>query len=173
MDVVSLNRQTLSDVWQQHMLAEFVLKDVDAALACMSDEPYVLCVASGMGGRGRAGVRDFYARQFIPQIPPDLAMTTLSRVSGSNLLVEEFVVRFTHTLAMDWLLPDVPPTGRTAEFVGVAVIGFQDGKVAREHIHWDQAAVLAQLGVLGHPVARAGITSAARLLELSDGFGVC
>jgi hypothetical protein len=34
----------------------------------------------------------------------------------------------------------------------VAVIGFQDGKVAHEHIHWDQAAVLSQLGLLDHHV---------------------
>jgi carboxymethylenebutenolidase len=55
----------------------------------------------------------------------------------------------------------------------VAVIGFQNGKVSHEHVHWDQAAVLAQLGVSGHPVARASVASAARLLKLSEGFGVC
>jgi carboxymethylenebutenolidase len=69
---IALARQTQSAVWQEHMHAEFVLKDADAALATMVEEPYVLCVPSGTGGMGRAEVRDFYARKFLPGIPPDL-----------------------------------------------------------------------------------------------------
>jgi carboxymethylenebutenolidase len=173
MNDVALGRQTVSAVWQEHVYAEFVLKDADAALSSMIEEPYVLCIPSGMGGTGWAEVRAFYARQFLPKIPPDFELNALSRASGSERLVEEFVVRFTHTLCMDWMLPDVPPTGRKVEFALVAVIGFRDGKVAHEHIHWDQAAVLSQLGLLGHPVAGAGVASAARLLKLTEGFGVC
>jgi carboxymethylenebutenolidase len=173
MNDIAMGRQTQSAVWQEHMHAEFVLRDADAALASMVADPYVLCVPSGTGGAGRAEVREFYARRFLPSIPPDFKLTALSRVSGGERLVEESVVRFTHTIAMDWMLPDVPPTGRKVEFALVAVIGFQDGKVAHEHIYWDQAAVLSQLGLLSHPVARAGVASAARLLKLTEGFGVC
>jgi carboxymethylenebutenolidase len=173
MTEIALVRQTLSAVWQEHTHAEFVLKDADAALATMVEDPYVLCIPSGTGGMGRAEVRDFYARQFLPRIPPDLELNPLSQVFGGERLVEEFVVRFTHTLAMDWMLPDVAPTGRKVEFALVAVVGFQNGKVSHEHIHWDQTAVLSQLGMLDHPVAAAGMTSAARLLKLSEGFGVC
>jgi carboxymethylenebutenolidase len=48
-------------------------------------------------------------------------------------------------------------------------MGFRDGKVAYEHIYWDQASVLAQLGLLdptGLPVA--GAEQAERLLELAE-----
>jgi carboxymethylenebutenolidase len=166
-------RQTLSSVWQQHTHAEFVLKDADAALATMVDEPYVLCIPSGTGGAGRAEVHDYYARQFLPKIPPDLELIPLSQVFGGDRLVEEFVVRFTHTLAMDWMLPGVVPTGRKVEFAMAAVVGFRDGRISHEHLHWDQTAVLSQLALLDHPVARAGVTSAARLLKLSEGYGVC
>jgi hypothetical protein len=48
----------------------------------------------------------------------------------------------------------------------VGIIQFQAGKVANEHLYWDQAAVLSQLGILDHPVAAAGVGSAARLLSL-------
>lgn len=166
-------RPSLSAVWQEHTHAEFVLKDADATLATMVDDPYVLCIPSGTGGVGRAEVRDFYARQFLPSIPPDFELIPLSQVFGSERLVEEFVVRFTHTLAMDWMLPGVAPTGRKVEFALTAVVGFHNGKVCHEHILWDQTAVLCQLGLLDLPVARAGATSAARLLKLTEAFGVC
>ena len=75
-------------------------------------------------------------------------------------------MRFTHTIEMDWLLPTLHPTGRRAEFIIAAVIGFEDGKVAHEHIHWDQATLLSQMGVLDHPLAAGGIGSVKQLLRL-------
>jgi carboxymethylenebutenolidase len=173
MNDIAYGRQTPSAVWDEHVYAEFVLKDADAALATMSDNPYVFCIPTGMSAIGRAEVRDFYARRFLPNLPPDLELTPLSRATGGERLVEEFVVRFTHSVCMDWLLPDIPPTGRKGEFALVVVVGFQNGKVSHEHIHWDHCALLSQLGLLAHPIAGAGAPSAARLLKLSEGFGVC
>jgi len=173
MNQIAFAPPNLSAVWQEHAHAEFVLKDADAALKTMVDDPYVLCIPSGTGGVGRAEVRDFYARQFLPRLPPDLEFAPLSQVFGGERLVEESIVRFTHTLAMDWMLPGVPPTGRKVEFALVAVVAFKNGRISHEHIHWDQTAVLCQLGMLDHPVSQAGRTSAARLAKLSEGFGVC
>ncbi|MBV8192909.1 MAG: nuclear transport factor 2 family protein [Alphaproteobacteria bacterium] len=173
MNDIDLGRHSPSAVWEEHVHAEFVLKDADAILRTMVAEPYVFCIPSGMCAKGRAEVREFYARHFLPNIPSDLKLMPLSRATGSDRLVEEFVVRFTHSIRMDWILPDLPPTGRKAEFVLVAVIGFRHGKVSHEHIHWDHAALLGQLGFIDQPFAHAGVTSAARLLKLCDGFGVC
>jgi carboxymethylenebutenolidase len=153
--------------WQRHTYAEFVLKDPDAALATMTDNPYVLLLPSGTGGVGRADVRDFYANQFLPHIPPDLELTSLSQTFGHNRIVEEFVIRFTHTVEMYWMLPGVRPRGRKVEVGLIGVVGFKSGNVAHEHIYWDQATVLSQLGVPSHPIAAAGCGSAARLLALS------
>jgi carboxymethylenebutenolidase len=172
-NVIAFDRPTLSAVWQQHTHAEFVLKDADAALATMVEEPYVVCIPSGVAAVGRAEVRDFYARQFLPSIPPDFELKQLSQVFVGERLLEEFVVRFTHTLGMKWMLPGVAPTGRQVEFALVAVIAFRDGKISHEHIYWDQATVLSQLGVLDHPAASGGVASATRLVTLSQGFGVC
>jgi carboxymethylenebutenolidase len=160
-------QQAMLAVWQQHTYAEFALKDPDAALAVMTENPYVFNVPSGTGGVGRAGVYDFYANQMLPSLPPDLELVSLSQTFGDNRIVEEFVIRFTHSLRMDWLLPGVPVTGRKVEVALVGVIGIEGGKVASEHLYWDQATVLSQLGVLDHPTAAAGVGSAARLLELS------
>ncbi len=160
-------QQTMLATWQQHTYAEFVLKDVAAALATMTENPYVLLIPSGTGGVGREGVHDFYANHFLPNIPPDIEAVPISQIFGKDRIVEESVFRFTHNLRMDWMLPGAPPTGRKVEFVLVGVIRFQNGKVANEHLYWDQATVLSQLGILDNPVAAAGVPSAARLLRLS------
>ena len=117
--------------WQQHTHAEFVLKDPDAALATMIENPYVLLIPSGTGGTGRAGVHEFYANQFLPKIPPDFELDFVSQIFSNDRIVEEFVVRFTHSLNMDWMLPGLSPTERKVEFVLVGIIQFQAGKVRR------------------------------------------
>jgi carboxymethylenebutenolidase len=160
-------QQAMLTTWQQHTYAEFGLKDPDAAVATMSEDPYVLLIPSGTGGVGRAGVHQFYAEQMLPNLPPDIELVSLSQIFGDDRIVEEFVIRFTHTLKMDWVLPGLPATNRKVEFVLVGIIGFQGGKVASEHLLWDQATVLYQLGVLDHPTAAAGLGSAAQLLKLS------
>jgi len=166
MNELTPDHQTMLATWQQHTYAEFVLKDADAALATMTENPYVLAIPSGTGGSGRAGVREFYAKEFLTSIPPDFELTSLSQTFGRDRIVEEFVIRFTHTLKMNWMLPGLLATGRKVEFGLVGIIQFQAGKVANERLYWDQATVLSQLRVLDHPVAAAGVGSAAQLLQL-------
>ena len=155
------DQQTMLATWQQHTYAEFVLKDADAALATMTEHPYVLLIGSRVVLVGRAAVREFYADKFLPNIPPDLEITTLSQTFGDDRIAEEMAVRFTHTIDMDWLLPRVRPTGRKAELMVAVFIQFDGGKIAHEHAYRDQATVLSQLGVLSHPLAVGGMRSAA------------
>ena len=102
----------------------------------------------GTGATGREALRKFYAETFIPQIPPDAEIQLLSRTVGQNRVIDEFLLRFTHTVQMDWFAPGIKPTGRRLEVPHVGVIHFEGDKIASEHIYWDQASVLAQLGVL-------------------------
>ncbi len=70
---------------------------------------------------------------------------------------------------MDWMLPGVPPTGKRVEIPIVVVVGFRDGKIASEHIYWDQASVLVQVGLLDPdtlPVA--GSENARKMLDPSS-----
>jgi carboxymethylenebutenolidase len=126
----------------------------------------VLLIASGVVLVGRAAVREFYANRFLPNIPPDFEITTVSQTFGDDRIVEEMAVRFTHTIDMDWVLPGVQPTGRKAEFLVASFIQFDGGKIAHEHAYWDHATVLSQFGVLDHPLAASGMRSAAELLRL-------
>ena len=166
LNALTPDQQTLLAAWQRHTYAEFVLKDADAALATMTENPYLLMIATGTACVGRAAVREQYADHFLPAIPPDLELESLSQTIGSDRLIEEMVVRFTHTIEMDWLLPTLRSTGRRAEFIIAAVIGFENGKVAHEHLYWDQAALLSQMGVLDHPLAAAGTGSVRQLSRL-------
>ena len=165
MTALTHDQQAMLATWQQHAHAEFVLKDADAALATMTESPYVFLVASGVARTGRAAVHEFYANKFLPNLPADLELTSLSQTFGADRIVEEMVMRFTHTIEMDWLLPGVRPTRRSAEFALVGVVQFKSGKIAAEHLYWNQATVLSQLGLPNHPAA-AGCGSAARLLQL-------
>jgi carboxymethylenebutenolidase len=166
MNNLTPDQQAMLAAWQQHTYAEFVLKDADAALATMTENPYVFIISCGIARVGRAAVHEFYANHFLPKIPPDLEITSLSQTFGYDRIVEEMVMRFTHTIDMDWILPGVRPTGRRAEFIMAGIIQLQDGKVAHEHLYWDQATLLSQMGVLDHPLAAAGVGSAEQLLKL-------
>src|SRR5262245_18667736 len=103
MNDLTAEQQTMLTTWQQHTYAEFVLKDAAAALATMTETPYVLLIPSGTGGVGREGVQDFYANHFLPNIPPDIEFVPVSQVFGKDRIVEESVFRFTHNLEMDWM----------------------------------------------------------------------
>jgi carboxymethylenebutenolidase len=140
--------QALIDVWDRHTAAEFEEKDANAAIATMTDHPVLIHVPVGTGAVGREALRKFYREIFMPQMPPDAALQLLNRSVGQNRVVDEFILRLTHTVRMDWLAPGIEATGRRLEVPHVAIIDFEDGKIASEHIYWDQATVLAQLGVL-------------------------
>jgi carboxymethylenebutenolidase len=58
---------------------------------------------------------------------------------------------FTHTEEMPWMLPGVAPTHRAVKIPLVVIVKFRDGKLAHEHIYWDQASVLKQIGLLTDP----------------------
>lgn len=158
--------QGLLEVWQQHVYSEFVLKDARAALNTMSDNPHVLMVPVSRGGRGRDEVYRFYDDSFLAHLPADIAPVPISQVVGANILAEEAVYQFTHDRAMDWIIPGVPPTGKRIEVGVVGIITFENGKIATEHLYWDHASVLAQIGVIDPArVPVKGVESARTLLE--------
>jgi carboxymethylenebutenolidase len=138
----------LQELWEEHIRCEFATRNTEDTLVTMVDDAYVNHIPVMTGGVGRDQLREFYSRRFIPQMPPDTEMTPISRTIGDDRVVDEMVFRFTHTIRMDWMLPGVAPTGRRVEIPLVVVVHFRDGKLAHEHIYWDQASVLVQLGLL-------------------------
>ena len=159
-------QETLRKLWEQHVQFEFSTRNTEDTLATMVEDAYVNHIPVLTGGVGRDELREFYSKRFIPQMPPDTEMTPVSRTIGEHQLVDEMVFKFTHTIAMDWMLPGIPPTGKRVEVPLVAIVQFRDGKLAHEHIYWDQASVLVQIGLLDAtklPVA--GVESAHKVLD--------
>jgi len=153
-------------LFDAHVSAEFVTHDVDATMRTMTGDPYVIHVPTMTGGVGAAELRRFYRHHFIPKWPADVRITPISRTIGVERVVDEFIVSFTHDVEMDAMLPGIAPTGRHVDAPHVVVMEFRDGKIAHEHIYWDQASVLAQIGLLdprGLPVA--GAEQARKLLD--------
>jgi carboxymethylenebutenolidase len=160
--------QQLLEVWQQHTYSEFVLRDATAALQTMSANPYVLMVPIAVGGQGREGVHNFYATKFLAQMPADLVPLPVSQIFAENTIIEESVFTFTHDLALDWMIPGVPATGKHLEIVVVGIINFEGDKIASEHLYWDHGSILAQLGVIdATKVPVLGAESARTLLAWS------
>jgi len=109
---LTADEQRLNNLWQEHLRTEFNVHSADEAMATMVANPLVNEVPVMMGGDGKEEVYQFYAKYFLPQIPPDTEMVPVSRTIGQGRLVEEMVFRFTHSIPMDWMLPGIQPTGK-------------------------------------------------------------
>jgi carboxymethylenebutenolidase len=160
--------QSLNDVWEKHIGDEFTTRDTNATLDTMVPDAYVNHIPVLTGGVGREQLHKFYSQHFIPKMPPDTEIVPISRTIGAERLVDEMIFKFTHTIEMDWMLPGIAPTGRRVECPLVVIVHFHDGKLSNEHIYWDQATVLVQIGLLDPaslPVA--GLETAKKLADPS------
>lgn len=156
-----------NELWEEHCKHEFATRDVDATLDTMVEDAYVNHVPVLTGGVGKTELRRFYSRDFIPSMPPDTTLKPISRTVGQDQLVDEMIFSFTHTQEMPWMLPGVAPTGKRVEIALVAIVKFREGKLEHEHIYWDQASVLKQVGLLtDESLPVFGVETATRLQEL-------
>jgi len=159
-------QQALEDLFQKHVKAELE-GDLETTMDTMTARPHLTNVPLITGGVGREGVRNFYANHLVGKFfPPDVEMLNVSRTIGDDQIVDELVIRFTHTTVIEWMLPGVPPTGKRVEMAVAVIVKIEGGKIAHEHIYWDQAGVLVQIGLLdpkGLPVS--GADSARKVLN--------
>jgi carboxymethylenebutenolidase len=164
--MLSDKQQQMVALFEKHVDAELA-GDLDTTMATMSDAPHLNHVPTMAGGVGQAGVRAFYRDHLVGKFfPPDVKMESVSRTVGEDRVVEELFISFTHTTVIDWLLPGVAPTGKAVEMAVAVIVGFQGDKISHEHIYWDQAGVLVQIGLLdpaGLPVT--GAESARKVLN--------
>lgn len=146
--MLSEKQQQMVALFEKHVGAELA-GDLDTTMATMSGAPHLNHVPTMAGGVGQSGVHAFYRDHLVGKFfPPDVKMVNVSRTVGDDRVVEELVISFTHTTVIDWLLPGVAPTGRAVEMAVVVIVGFQGDKISHEHIYWDQAGVLVQVGLL-------------------------
>jgi carboxymethylenebutenolidase len=158
-----MSKHEMLDTFKKHVDAELA-GDLETTMATMTADPHLHNVPSMVG---RDGVRNFYKNHLVGKFfPPDVKMTNVSSTVGDTQIVDELVISFTHTTPIDWMLPGVAPTGKPVEIAVAVVVGFKDGKISHEHIFWDQASVLLQIGLIdpkGLPVV--GAESTRKLLD--------
>ncbi len=143
-----LTPEQMIELWDEHLRHEFDTRRTEDTLDTMVEDAYVNHIPTLTGGYGKGQLREFYSRHFIPKMPKDTEVRSVSRTAGGNQVVDEVIFSFTHDIEMDWMLPGVPPTGKRVEVPLVAIIQFRGDKLAHEHIYWDQASVLVQIGLL-------------------------
>ncbi|HKR73629.1 MAG TPA: ester cyclase [Candidatus Nitrosocosmicus sp.] len=159
----------IDKVFDKHIEYEFENEDLDATMTTMIKEPYVHHVPTLTGGKGYSGVYNFYKNHFIGKMPKDIKIKPISRTVGQDQVVDEVIISFTHDREVDYILPGVKPTGKYVEIPHVVIMKFIKGKISHEHIYWDQASVLVQLGLLDQknlPII--GIKQSKRLKELAS-----
>ena len=167
-DLKKTHSGELGAVFDAHVKHEFVDHDVDATMRTMTAEPYLINVPTLAGGIGAAEVRRFYTRYFVGKMPADTKVVGISRTVGHDQVVDELILSFTHDVELDYMLPGIKPTGRHVELPHVVVMKFEDGKIAHEHIYWDQASLLVQVGLLDPKTLPAvGVEQARKLLDKS------
>jgi len=156
----------LSALWERHTYYEFVERDVPKTMATMVAEPYVNHVPTMTGGVGQEALARFYRDHFVNSNPKDTKLIPVSRTIGTDRVVDEVLFCFTHDVEIPWMLPGVKPTGRYVEVPLVAIVAFRGDKLYHEHIYWDQASVLVQVGLLDpQTLPIAGIETAKKLID--------
>ena len=158
----------LAAVFDKHVNCEFEDKDVDATMKTMTKEPYVYHIPVLTGGKGYDEVYTFYSNNFVGKMPSDTKFIRISRTIGKNQVVDELIISFTHDIEIPAMIPSIPPTGKYVELPIVVVMRFKGNKIAYEHIYWDQASLLKQIGLLDNskelPII--GIEQSKKLQEL-------
>ncbi|SPO05421.1 related to dienelactone hydrolase and related enzymes [Cephalotrichum gorgonifer] len=161
----------LEAIWDEHTYYEFENRSLECTMATMVQEPYVNHVPTLTGGIGRAKLTLFYRDHFIFHNPEDAETVLISRSTGIDRVIDEFLFKCTHNSQMDWLVPGIPATGRQLNIPMNAVVNIRGDRLYHEHISWDQGTVLKQLGLLPdylpypHPVQDEQLSASGGRLE--------
>ncbi|KAL2062110.1 hypothetical protein VTL71DRAFT_6376 [Oculimacula yallundae] len=138
----------LEAIWDEHCAFEFGERNVEKTMATMVEEPYVNHIPTMTGGIGRKALTAFYRDHFIFNNPEDTNLELISRTVGTDRVIDEFIFCFTHDKVIDWLVPGIPPTHKHVRIPFTSVVNVRGDRLYHEHIAWDQASILRQLGLL-------------------------
>ena len=133
----------------------------------MVKDPYFHHVPVLTGGIGYEKVYTFYRDSFIGKMPFDNKFVQISRTISKYQVVDELIISFTHDIEIPAMVPGIPPTGKHVELPLVVVMRFKGNKIAHEHIYWDQASWLSQIGLIdSKELPIIGIEQSKKLQEL-------
>jgi steroid delta-isomerase-like uncharacterized protein len=125
----------------------FNAHDVDARLAVNSDDAE-LVMPGGMKLRGREQadvLRSFW------EALPDATITWESHVESGSMIAGEGVITGTHSGPFRTPQGEIPPSGNQVRLPYAFVRRVESGKIASEHLYFDQMEFLQQLGAMPTP----------------------
>ncbi|KAE8370659.1 hypothetical protein BDV27DRAFT_151917 [Aspergillus caelatus] len=154
----------LEKTWEDVQQEKYFSSDMPTAMSNYTTEetPTVTYTPTLKGASGIKALHQFYKTSFLQGRPPSMRLRLLSRTIGADRVVDEIYVTFKHTQEMPWILPGLQPTDRQVEIVLISIVTLRGGKLYSEHIYWDQASVLVQVGLIDRnsvPEQAKGITA--------------
>ncbi|KAK5659167.1 hypothetical protein OQA88_1257 [Cercophora sp. LCS_1] len=144
---INVNVEKVVEINAQARLRTRNLQDTMATYTTQT-APEVTAVPTLSGAIGSQKLEQFYDWYFIQDNPPSMQITLLSRTVGVDRVVDEMFLSFKHTQEIPWMLPGVPATNKRVEIIIVSIVTLKAGKLCHERMYWDQASVLAQVGLL-------------------------
>ncbi|KAK5633784.1 hypothetical protein RRF57_009498 [Xylaria bambusicola] len=140
----------LEGVVEKNLEGKFFTRDLAQTMSTYTTHksPHTTYFPTLSGGIGSQELQQFYADYFLSTNPESTKLTLISRTIGADRVVDELHVSFKHTQPMPWILPGVPPTDKRVEVAIVSIVTLRGGKLYHEHVYWDQASVLMQVGLL-------------------------
>lgn len=138
----------LEPLREQQVASEFATKHAAATIKTMVQDPRVTYIPTLTGGVGQRDLFLFYRDYFTSKNPPSLQVKLVSRTIGVDRIVDEMIISFKHTQEVPWMLPNVPPTNKVVHVAFVSIVCVRGGRLYHEHVYWDQASVLVQVGLL-------------------------
>ncbi|EAW13425.1 dienelactone hydrolase [Aspergillus clavatus NRRL 1] len=159
------NKEDPEKTWEDHLEAKFFSMNLKNTMEPYVDHltPNVTYTPTMSGGIGARDLRRFYQHHFLNKLPPSMRLRLLSRTIGVDRVVDELYASFEHTHEIPWMLPGVPPTNKKVEVVLVSIVSLRSGKLYSEHVYWDQASVLVQIGLLDPKLVPQGVQGIDRL----------
>ncbi|KAJ6153472.1 hypothetical protein N7497_007791 [Penicillium chrysogenum] len=151
--------------YEQHVEGKFFSSNVRKTMDgyVQHKTPGVTYTPTVSGGIGKKALRHFYEQYFIGKLPPSMRLRLLSRTTGPDRIVDELYVGYEHTQEIPWMLPGVPPTNKRVEIILVSIVSMRAGRLYSEHVYWDQASVLVQVGLLDPKLLPDGVQGVDRL----------
>jgi steroid delta-isomerase-like uncharacterized protein len=119
---------------------------LDDVLALTTEDVEAVVIPFGLTFHGRAGFTNFL--QSWKGAFPDIKIAVTNQVTTDDQVVTELTARGTHTCPLQTPAGEIPPTGRTVDFIVCEVWRVKDGRLAALHNYQDAASMMRQLGLL-------------------------
>ena len=129
----------MDEVMGRHFAAE-AAHDVDAIVATLTEDVIHDVVGDPTGVlRDREAIKQRYRQQFADM--GDEQVEPIRRLYGDDFLVDEAMV----TMRATGMMLGIPGRNREVAFRLMHVCEFRDGRISRENVWMDVAAIVAQL----------------------------